>query len=45
MKIVSQYTEFSKLAYYNDIAIGGYTVRIEEFKGKQHAYILTFVVL
>ncbi len=28
MKIASQYNEYSKLAFYNDIVIGGYTVRI-----------------
>ena len=28
MKIATQYTKFSRLAYYNDIVIGGYTVRL-----------------
>lgn len=28
MKIATQYTEFSKLAFYNDIVIGAYTVRL-----------------
>lgn len=32
MKIASQYTEFSKLAFYNDIPIAAYTVRIEDYK-------------
>lgn len=32
MKIANQYTEFSKYAYYNDIVIGAYTVRIEDYK-------------
>lgn len=45
MKIAAQYTQFSRLAFYNDIAIGAYTVRVEEYKQQQHAYILTFVVL
>lgn len=45
MKIMTQYTEFSKLAFYQDIVIGAYTVRIEDYKEKPHAYILTFVVL
>ena len=45
MKIATQYTEFSRLAYYNDIVIGGYTVRLEDYKEQLHAYILTFVVL
>lgn len=45
MKIVTQYTEFSRLAYYQDIVIGSYTVRVEDYKEQPHAYILTFVVL
>ncbi len=45
MKIATQYTEFSKFAYYNDIVIGGYTTRIEDYKEQKHAYILTFGVL
>lgn len=45
MKIATQYTEFSKLAYYNDIVIGAYTIRLEDYKDQLHAYILTFVVL
>jgi hypothetical protein len=28
MKIMAEYTKHSKFAYYNDIAIGAYTVRI-----------------
>ena len=45
MKVVMEYTELSKMAYYNDIIIGAYTVRIEEFKEEPHAYVLTFGVL
>lgn len=45
MKIANQYTEFSKLAFYNDIPIAAYTVRVEDYKERPHAYILTFVVL
>lgn len=45
MKIASQYTALSRLAYYNDIVIGAYTVRLEDYKDKKHAYILTFGVL
>jgi ribosomal protein S18 acetylase RimI-like enzyme len=45
MKIMSEYTKHSKYAFYNDIVIGAYTVRLEDFKGKKHAYILTFGVL
>jgi len=45
MKIATQYTQFSKLAFYNDIVIGAYTVRLEDYKEQLHAYILTFVVL
>ena len=45
MKICSQYTEFSRLAFYNDIPIGAYTIRLEDYKEQLHAYILTFVVL
>lgn len=45
MKIANLYTEFSKYAYYNDIVIGAYTVRIEDYQEKKHAYILTFGVL
>jgi hypothetical protein len=28
IKIANQYTDFSKFAYYNDIVIGAYTVRL-----------------
>jgi ribosomal protein S18 acetylase RimI-like enzyme len=45
MKIMTEYTKHSRFAYYNDIVIGAYTVRVEDFKGKLHAYILTFGVL
>ena len=45
MKIATQYTQFSKLAFYNDIVIGAYTIRLEDYKEQLHAYILTFVVL
>lgn len=45
VKIITEYTAFSRLAFYNDIAIGAYTVRLEDFKGALHAYILTFGVL
>lgn len=45
MKIMNEYTKHSKFAYYNDIVIGAYTVRLEDFKGQLHAYILTFGVL
>lgn len=45
MKIATQYTEFSRLAFYNDIVIGAYTIRLEDYKEQKHAYILTFVVL
>ena len=45
MKIANQYQDFSKLAYYNDIVIGAYTVRLEDYQQQLHAYILTFVVL
>lgn len=45
IKIATQYTDFSRLAYYNDIVIGGYTIRVEDYKEQKHAYILTFVVL
>jgi N-alpha-acetyltransferase 50 len=45
MKIATQYTDFSRLAFYNDIVIGAYTIRLEDYKNQLHAYILTFVVL
>ncbi|CAM6002308.1 unnamed protein product [Sphagnum balticum] len=45
IKIAHHYTEFSKFAFYNDIVIGAYTVRLEDYKEKKHAYILTFGVL
>ena len=45
MKIMTQYTQHSRLVFYNDIVIGAYTVRIEEYKEKPFAYILTFGVL
>lgn len=45
IKIATQYTDFSKYAYYNDIVIGAYTVRLEDYKDQKHAYILTFGVL
>ena len=45
LKISTEYTQFSKLAFYNDIVIGAYTVRLEDYKEQLHAYILTFVVL
>eukprot|EP00919_Chromeraceae_sp_WS-2016_P058261 GHVR01138474.1.p1 GENE.GHVR01138474.1~~GHVR01138474.1.p1 ORF type:complete len:122 (+),score=11.14 GHVR01138474.1:1720-2085(+) len=44
-KIVMEYTLLSRLAYYNDIVIGAYTVRVEDYKEAKHAYILTFGVL
>lgn len=31
--------------FYNDILIGCYTVRIEDYEGVSAAYILTFVLL
>lgn len=31
--------------FYNDIIIGAYTVRTEDYKEQKHAYILTFGVL
>ena len=37
MKIATQYTEFSKFAYYHAIVIGGYTTRIEDYKEQKHA--------
>lgn len=37
-------SKLSKYCYYNDIAIGAYTTRVEDFKGEKHAYILTFSV-
>lgn len=40
-----QYAKLSKYCYYNDIAIGAYTTRVEPFKEQSHAYILTFSVL
>lgn len=45
MKIMTEYTAHSRFAYYNDIVIGAYTVRLEDFEKKKHAYILTFGVL
>lgn len=45
MKIMTEYTKHSKFAFYNDIVIGAYTVRLEDFEQKKHAYILTFGVL
>lgn len=45
MKIMNEYTKHSKFAFYNDIVIGAYTVRLEDFEKKKHAYILTFGVL
>ena len=45
IKVVMEYTGLSRYAFYNDIVIGAYTVRIEDFKEKPHAYILTFGVL
>jgi|JI6StandDraft_1071083.scaffolds.fasta_scaffold05211_4 ribosomal protein S18 acetylase RimI-like enzyme len=40
-----EYTKHSRTVFYNDIMIGCYTVRIEDYEGVQAAYILTFVVL
>ena len=45
IKIAEKYTNHSKFAFYNDIVIGAYTVRLEDYKEKLHAYILTFGVL
>ncbi|CAD8056267.1 unnamed protein product [Paramecium sonneborni] len=39
------YTDFSALGYYNDIAVGAITARIEDKDGKKTAYIMTFGVL
>ena len=33
------------LGYYNDIAVGAITARVEEIDGKQTIYIMTFGVL
>lgn len=44
-KLLTEYTAHSKAIYYNDIMIGCYTVRIEDYEGAPAAYILTFVVL
>lgn len=44
-RLFLEYTELSRLAFYNDIVIGSYSTRIEEFKGEPHAYVLTFGVL
>lgn len=45
IKIVLEYSTYSKFVFYNDIIIGAYTVRLEDYKEKKHAYILTFGVL
>lgn len=45
IKVAVEYTELSKFCFYNDIIIGAYTVRVEDYKGQKHAYILTFGVL
>ena len=45
IKVALEYAKLSKYCYYNDIAIGAYTTRVEDFKGEKHAYILTFSVL
>lgn len=44
-KLIKEYTDLSRTVYYNDILIGCYTVRVEDYEGVQAAYILTFVVL
>jgi hypothetical protein len=44
-KLMMEYTAHSRAVYYNDIMIGSYTVRVEDYEGVQAAYILTFVVL
>jgi ribosomal protein S18 acetylase RimI-like enzyme len=44
-KLMTEYTTHSRAVYYNDIMIGCYTVRVEDYEGVQAAYILTFVVL
>lgn len=45
LKVALEYTKLSKFCFYNDIIIGAYTVRIEDFNQQKHAYILTFGVL
>lgn len=32
-KIATKYTDYSRLAFYNDIVIGGYTIREELYQG------------
>lgn len=44
-KLLMEYTELSRAVYYNDIMVGCYTARVEDYEGVQAAYILTFVVL
>lgn len=44
-EIITKYNKHSKFVYYNDIIIGAFTVRTEDYEGKNMAYILTFIVL
>jgi N-alpha-acetyltransferase 50 len=39
------YDKYSRLAYLNDILVGGISCREEEFQGAPHVYILTIGVL
>lgn len=45
LKVAMEYTKLSKFCFFNDMVIGAYTVRIEDYKEQKHAYILTFGVL
>ena len=45
VKIIDEYPDHSRFVFYNDIIIGAYTVRLEDYKEQKHAYILTFGVL
>lgn len=45
VKVAVEYAKLSKFCYYNDIVIGAYTTRVEDFKDQKHAYILTFSIL
>jgi ribosomal protein S18 acetylase RimI-like enzyme len=44
-RLALENTQNSKFCYYNDIIIGAYTARVEDYKGEKRAYILTFGVL
>lgn len=45
INVATKYNQLSKFCFYNDIIVGAFTVRVEDFKEKKYAYILTIGIL